>query len=33
MQDHSVAIEPGPAGSHIVFAQRFNVAAAFIDRH
>nr|WP_294516418.1 benzoate-CoA ligase family protein [uncultured Rhodopila sp.] len=33
MQDHSVAIEPGAAGSRIAFAPRFNVAAAFIDRH
>jgi benzoate-CoA ligase family protein len=33
MQDNSVAIEPGPAGSRLRFAPRFNVAAAFIDRH
>jgi len=33
MQDNSVAVEPGPAGSRLRFAPRFNVAAAFIDRH
>ena len=33
MQDNTVAIEPGPAGSRIAFAPHFNVAAAFIDRH
>ena len=33
MQDNTVAIEPGPAGSRLRFAPRFNVAAAFIDRH
>jgi acyl-CoA synthetase (AMP-forming)/AMP-acid ligase II len=33
MQDNTVAIQPGPAGSCLTFAPRFNVAAAFIDRH
>lgn len=33
MQDNTVAIEPGPSGSRLRFAPRFNVAAAFIDRH
>ncbi len=33
MQDNSVAIEPGPVGSRLRFAPRFNVAVAFIDRH
>ncbi len=33
MQDNTVAIEPGPSGSRITFAPRFNAAAAFIDRH
>jgi len=33
LQDNTVAIEPGAAGSRIRYAPRFNVAAAFIDRH
>src|SRR4051794_112552 len=33
MQDNTVAIQPDPAGSRLSFAPRFNVAAAFIDRH
>jgi len=33
LQDNTVAIEPGSTGSRLRFAPRFNVAAAFIDRH
>ncbi len=33
MQDHSILVTPGPGASQIHFAPRFNVAAAFIDRH
>ncbi|MDE2335188.1 MAG: benzoate-CoA ligase family protein [Rhodospirillales bacterium] len=35
MQEHTVTIEPGGEGaaSRLVFAPRFNAAAAFVDRH
>ena len=33
MQDHTVAIEPGPSGATLRFAPCFNAAVAFIDRH
>ena len=33
MQDNTVIIEPGPVGSRLNFAPRFNAAGIFIDRH
>jgi len=33
VQDNTVVIEPGPAGSRLRFAPRFNAASVFIDRH
>src|SRR3954451_5589852 len=33
MQDNTITVQPDPAGSCLTFAPRFNVSAAFIDRH